>query len=51
MQYCTFKLITALKAGNIWYVQGRRTIFPIKGVQDTNNFLLAKFHQYLENFG
>ena len=30
--------------------QGRSIIFPTKGVEDTNKFLLAKLHQYLGNF-
>ena len=39
------KLITALKASNISYVQGRNINFPIKGVEVTNKFLLARLYQ------
>ena len=45
------KLIIALNASKILYVQGYSIIFPTKGVEVTNKFLLAKLYQYLETFG
>ena len=43
-------IITALKASNILYVQGRSIIFLTKGVEVTNKFVLPNLYQYLGNF-
>ena len=44
------KLVTALKASNILYVQCCSIIVPAKGVELTNKSFLAKLYQYLRNF-
>ena len=42
--------MTALKASNILNAKYSSIIFPTRGVEVSNKFLLAKLYQYLENF-